>query len=97
VAKPSAMQASALLCSASKATSFASGVHLETIDRYKESLWRLAVNGIPAANGQGIGHHTAYLCGWLLPTMHLPQAAMQLYHHAFWDCPVACAVCQQLS
>jgi hypothetical protein len=42
-------------------------------------------------------HRFACLCGWLPPTLPQPQAAMQLRHHAFWDCPVACAVRQHLN
>jgi hypothetical protein len=56
---------------------------------YKEALWRLAVNGIPGEGGYGIVHRSACLCGWPPPTLSPPQAAMQLRHHAFWDCPVA--------
>jgi hypothetical protein len=69
--------------------------HLEyTLDnRYKEALLRLAVNSVPGAGGYGIVFLSAYLCGWLPPS----HAAMQLRHHAFWICHVACAVCQQLN
>jgi hypothetical protein len=42
-------------------------------------------------------YRSACLCGWLPPTLPPPQAAMQLRHHAFRDCPVACEMRQQLN
>jgi hypothetical protein len=36
-------------------------------NRYKEALWRLAVNGVPETGGYGIVHRSACLYGWLLP------------------------------
>jgi hypothetical protein len=56
-----------------------------------EALWCLAANGVPGAGVYGIVHRSACLCGWLPPTRLTPQAAMQIRHHAFWDCPVAAA------
>jgi hypothetical protein len=39
--------------------------------------WRLTVNGVPGAGGHGSVHRSAYLCGWLPPTLPFPQATMQ--------------------
>jgi hypothetical protein len=57
-------------------------------------------NAICGCSGQW---HCAWLCllVWLA-AVHttIPaslQATMHHRHHTFWDCPVACAVCQQLS
>ncbi len=49
----------------------------------KETLWRLAVDGVPGANGRV----KFKCCG--CPAVDLPEDARL---HFFWDCPVAVAV-----
>jgi hypothetical protein len=66
-------------------------------NRYKDTLWFLAVKGVPGAGGHDIVHRSACLCVWLPPTLPSPQATMQLRHLAFLDCPVAFAVHWQLN
>jgi hypothetical protein len=66
-------------------------------NRYKEALWHLGVNRVPGADGYGIVHRSACLCGWLPPTLLSPQVAVLLRHHAFWDCPVTCTVRKHLN
>jgi hypothetical protein len=63
---------------------------------YKETLWRLTVNGVPAAGGHGISMAGPCPCGWEGPVAPAPApapvAAMCWQRHHFWDCPVAQAV-----
>jgi hypothetical protein len=59
---------------------------------YKETLWRLAVNGVAAAGGHGISMAGPCPCGWAGPAALDPSPAMCWQRHHFWDCPVAQAV-----
>lgn len=61
--------------------------------KHKEILWRLAVNGVAGAGGHGIQFTSACPCG------HQPSGASATEHrlHAFWDCPVAQEIRQQLA
>lgn len=57
----------------------------------KETLWRLTVNGVAAAGGHDIIMPGPCPCG--CPRLPTPRAARL---HAFWGCPVAQAVVEQL-
>jgi hypothetical protein len=61
---------------------------------YKETLWCLTVNGVPAAGGHGICMAGPCPCGWEGPDAHTPApaASMCWQRHHFWDCSVAQAV-----
>lgn len=60
--------------------------------RHKEVLWRLTVDGVAGAGG-----HDIRLSG-LCPCGYQPTGGDPRVHrlHAFWECPVAVAVRQQL-
>ena len=64
---------------------------------HKEILWRLAVNGISGAGGHDICLSGPCPCGFVL-TPEQRAAGMATLHrsHAFWGCPVAQTVVQQL-
>jgi hypothetical protein len=59
---------------------------------YKEPLWRLTVNGVPAAGGHNISMAGPCPCGWEGPAARDPAPAMSWQRHHFWDCPVAQSV-----
>jgi len=64
---------------------------------YKETFWKLAVNGIPGAGGLGIVHREPCVCGVGLSAAELRAGDSAAHRqHAFWDCPVARAIRQQL-
>ena len=67
----------------------------------KEILWRLTVNGVPAAGGHDLSPTKPCLCGWPGPdaaaAMDAEQRASQLRLHCFWQCPLACAVSSELA
>ena len=60
----------------------------------KETLWRLAVNGVRGAGGHDIVPNGPCPCGWQAPSSDedLSRRAMQQQIHVFWSCPVAAAV-----
>jgi hypothetical protein len=64
----------------------------------KETLWRLAVNGVPGAGGHDICLGGPCPCGWEGPGQDVPRqrGAREWRQHCFWDCPVARVVVQQL-
>ena len=71
-------------------------------NKYKEILWRLTVNGVPAAGGHDISFKSPCVCGWVGPRTTGPGAnaqasAFALRAHAFWECPVAKAVIGELA
>ena len=60
---------------------------------YKETLWRLTVNGVSGAGGHNIACARPCACGWTPATPATPEArASALRSHCFWGCPVAQAV-----
>jgi hypothetical protein len=62
---------------------------------YKEPLWRLSCNGVQGAGGHGIVHRRQpCVCGYSVPARC--QDSTLHRQHAFWDCPVAVAVRQQV-
>lgn len=62
---------------------------------YKEPLWRLSSNGVQGAGGHGIVHRrTPCVCGYSVPAGC--QDSTLHRQHAYWDCPVAVAVREQL-
>jgi hypothetical protein len=65
---------------------------------HKEVFWRLAVNGVAGAGGGGICFARPCLCGGGMLTAHQHSVMDSTPHrqHAFWDCPVAQRVVQQL-
>jgi hypothetical protein len=64
---------------------------------FKETFWKLAVNGIPGAGGLGILHREPCVCGVGLSAAELRAGDSAAHRkHAFWDCPVARAIRQQL-
>ena len=66
-------------------------------NQFKEVLWRLAVNGVQGAGGHGICHRGQCVCGYQLTQAQIRSKQSTLHRqHAFWDCPVAQAVRQQL-
>jgi hypothetical protein len=63
----------------------------------KEVLWRLAVGGVRAAGGHGLVPAVPCTCGWTPDRVLTPDlCAATLQKHAFWSCPVAQAVVEQL-
>ena len=64
----------------------------------KETLWRLAVNGVQGAGGHDISLSGACLCGWAGPVRSRPEPerAREWRQHCFWACPVAREVVLQL-
>ncbi len=63
---------------------------------YKEVLWRLAVQGVTGAGGLGVNLPLTCVCGCHgLGQGH--ATPVQLRQHAFWECPVAQAVRQELA
>jgi exonuclease III len=67
-------------------------------NRHKEVLWRLAVNGAAGAGGCDICLDRPCVCGAVVitPAQVAARNSTPLRLHAFWDCPVAQAVVQQL-
>jgi hypothetical protein len=64
-------------------------------NRYKDTFWRLTVNGVRAMGGHDISFPCA--CGWCPPPqIPTPLQAMAMRAHCFWDCPVAQAVVSEL-
>ena len=59
---------------------------------HKEILWRLAVNGVPAAGGGGICFAAPCRCGAAVCPAGARDSSVHRLH-AFWSCPVAQAVC----
>jgi hypothetical protein len=77
--------------------------HLQWDNHQKEVLWRLVVNGVPGAGGYDICPNDACPCGWRLddadradPMARKVRGAPNLRLHAFWSCPVAQAVIDEL-
>jgi hypothetical protein len=64
---------------------------------YKETLWRLSVNGVPAAGGHGISMPGPCPCGWAGPEAADPSPALCWQRHHFWSCSVAQAVIAAVS
>jgi hypothetical protein len=66
-------------------------------NRAKEVLWRLALNGVPGAGGGGRRHAGPCVCGTQPCADQRVQWGSAVHRqHAFWDCPVAHAVRDQL-
>jgi len=66
-------------------------------NRVKEALWRLTVNGVPAAGGHGISLAGPCPCGWAPPaTASGDEGSRRWREHCFWGCPVARSVVEQL-
>ena len=69
---------------------------------YKETLWRLLVNGVSGAGGHDIPHTGPCQCGWAPPARDPARVddskhrAYALRLHCFWECPVAQAVVAEL-
>jgi hypothetical protein len=64
---------------------------------HKEVLWRMAVNGVVGAGGHGICYRQPCPCGFqLTDAQYRAGDGRQHQQHAFWDCPVAQAVREQL-
>ena len=65
----------------------------------KETFWRLAINGVPAAGGHDIAPTGPCPCGWHGPPSgeDQPHRAMQQQIHVFWSCPIAAAVRESVS
>ena len=65
--------------------------HLHCSNHHKEPLWRLAVNGVPAAGGHDISLPGPCPCGWQGPDEHLPadRRVAAWRRHCFWECSVA--------
>ena len=65
----------------------------------KETFWRLAINGVPAAGGHDIVPPGPCPCGWHGPHSgeDQPHRAMQQQIHVFWSCPIAAAVRRSVS
>lgn len=59
--------------------------HLQCSNHLKEPLWRLAVNGVPAAGGHDISLPGPCPCGWQGPAAHLPTDQRA----TAWPLPVA--------
>ena len=66
-------------------------------NRHKEVLWRLAVNGVAGAGGHGICHRELCACCTDEPAGSPVTDSTEHRQHAFWDCPVAVAVREQLA
>ena len=62
-------------------------------NHFKETWWRLLLEGVPAAGGHGIALRGPCPCGWSAPE-HLdkPARATAQRDHVFWHCPPAAAV-----
>jgi exonuclease III len=62
-------------------------------NHFKETWWRLLLEGVPAAGGHGIALNGPCPCGWMAPA-HLdkPARAAAQRDHVFWHCPPALAV-----
>jgi hypothetical protein len=67
---------------------------LQWANAYKEPLWRLAVNGVRGAGGHGIVMRAPCVCGYAVPRAHTDGSIHR--QHAFWECPVAAAVREEL-
>jgi hypothetical protein len=66
-------------------------------NHHKEPLWRLAVNGVRGAGGHDICLATPCLCGHQLTATQVQRKDGSVHRqHAYWDCPVAQAVREQL-
>jgi hypothetical protein len=66
-------------------------------NRHKEVFWRLAVNGVAGAGGHDICHRQSCMCGYQLSQAQVEADRGDLHRqHAFWDCPVAMAVREEL-
>jgi hypothetical protein len=67
-------------------------------NQHKETLWRVAVNGVSGAGGHDEPASKACPCGWSLPAADRDPArgAPATRDHVFWHCPVAQAVVQEV-
>jgi hypothetical protein len=64
---------------------------------HKDTLWRLAVNGVQGAGGARICFSKPCPCGFSLTPYQVRLNHSHLHRlHSFWDCPVAQAVREQL-
>lgn len=67
-------------------------------NRYKETLWRLTVNGVASAGGHDIPATASCACGCPAPsTGTARERALALRDHCFWGCPVAQAVVAEMA
>lgn len=69
--------------------------------RNKETFWRLINNGISGAGGHDSASTQPCPCGWTPPVREggmagKVRAADTLRIHAFWDCPIAKAVINEI-
>lgn len=70
-------------------------------NNWKETFWRLLLNGVCGAGGHDIVLQNPCYCGWQ-PTLpvspeHKHARALELRHHVFWECHGARAVRHFLS
>jgi hypothetical protein len=84
-----------------QASAFCRGMHsvwkVPWENCHKETLWRLAVNGVQGSGGLNICHREPCACGYQLSEAQVRAGAGHLHRqHAYWDCLVAQAVVQQL-
>lgn len=62
-------------------------------NHFKETWWRLLLEGVPAAGGHGIALNGPCPCGWAAPAhLDTPARAAAQRDHVFWHCPPALAV-----
>lgn len=62
-------------------------------NKFKETWWRLLLEGVPAAGGHGIALNGPCPCGWVAPAhLDAPSRAAAQRDHVFWHCPPATAV-----
>ena len=65
---------------------------------YKETWWRLLLEGVPGAGGNKVALRKPCPCGWSIPAhMDDETGAAAQRDHVFWHCRPARAVCALLS